>query len=316
MSVRVSVIVPAYNVEPYLRRAVTSALGQTEPSVEILVVDDGSTDGTLAVARSLEGPRVRVFESEGNLGPSAARNRAIEAAQGEWVAVLDADDWYAPVRLARLLAVAYEEAADLVIDDQHIVADGDDRPFTTQFETSGTPLTERQIVDPVAFVRSNRPGFGSLRYGSGKALMRRAFLDAHVLRYDERVRGVEDSVLYVRCLARGARFVVVPEAYYYRRKREGSITAGLIRMIENDVDVNALVLEEPEIQAVPELAEALRERLAEARSHLAYQRLLAAARSGAFGEAVAVAAGHPAVVPFGVRKLAHRLVGPGRLGAD
>ena len=307
MSVRVSVIVPAFNAAPFLPVAVASALAQTEPDVEVIVVDDGSTDGTLAVARALEGPRVRVLGDGVNRGPSAARNRAIEAARGAWVAVLDADDWYAPERIETLLVAAEAEAADLVIDDQHIVRDGEAVPFTTQFGTAGEAVRQRGVVGPVAFVRSNRPGFASLRFGSGKALMRRSFLDAHGLRYDERVRGVEDSVLYVRCLARGARFVVVPEAYYYRRKHGGSITAGLTRMLANDVEVNALVLEEPEIQALPALAAALRERLADARSHLAYQRVREAVRARALGEAVAVAAGHPAVVPFGVRKLIHRL---------
>ncbi len=303
----VTVIIPAYNVAPYLEAAVASVLAQTAPDVDAVIVDDGSTDGTLPLARSLEGPRVRVISDGRNRGPSAARNRAIDAARGEWVAVLDADDWYAPERLERLLAVADEEEADFVIDDQHIVRDGEATPFTTQFQTAREPLRQRRVLDPIEFVRSNRPGFAGLRFGSGKALMRRSFLNAHGLRYDERICGVEDSVLYVRSLARGARFVAVPEAYYYRRKRAGSITAGLVRMIENDIEVNAQVVEEPLIRSTPGLERALRQRLAGARSHLAFLRVRRALGSLALGEAVRLAAGHPAVLPFAVRKLADGL---------
>jgi glycosyltransferase involved in cell wall biosynthesis len=92
-----SVIIPAYNSAATLARAVDSVFAQTWPAHEIIVVDDGSTDDTLQVARGF-GDRVRVIH-QSNAGVSMARNRGAEAATGDWLAFLDADDWYYPDRL-------------------------------------------------------------------------------------------------------------------------------------------------------------------------------------------------------------------------
>jgi len=95
---RVSVIIPAYNAVAHLRRAVESALGQTMSDLEIIIVDDASTDATLEIAGRIaaQDSRVRVLHNERNSGPSVSRNRAIAAARGEWIAILDADDSWFP----------------------------------------------------------------------------------------------------------------------------------------------------------------------------------------------------------------------------
>jgi glycosyltransferase involved in cell wall biosynthesis len=97
----VSVVVPAYNAEPFLRTAVHSALQQSFGNLEVIVVDDGSSDGTRALAESLAvaDPRVRVVTIP-NSGVAAARNVGIEEARGEWIAFLDADDVWEPEKLS------------------------------------------------------------------------------------------------------------------------------------------------------------------------------------------------------------------------
>jgi len=92
-----SVIIPAYNSAAFMARAVESVLAQSWPAHEIIVVDDGSTDNTLQVARGF-GDQVRVVH-QSNAGVSMARNRGVEVATGDWLAFLDADDWYYPERL-------------------------------------------------------------------------------------------------------------------------------------------------------------------------------------------------------------------------
>jgi len=92
-----SVIVPAYNSAATLARAVDSVCAQSWPAHEVIVVDDGSTDNTLQVAHGI-GDKVRVIH-QSNAGVSMARNRGAEAAIGDWLAFLDADDWYYPDRL-------------------------------------------------------------------------------------------------------------------------------------------------------------------------------------------------------------------------
>lgn len=99
----VSVVMPAYNAARHIGAAVSSALDQTVHELEVVVVDDGSTDATAAIA-SAHGPRVRVV-SQGNAGVAAARNRGIAEAGGELVAFCDADDILLPTHVEALLAV-------------------------------------------------------------------------------------------------------------------------------------------------------------------------------------------------------------------
>jgi glycosyltransferase involved in cell wall biosynthesis len=94
---KVSALIPTFNRRAFIFRAIDSVLAQTVPVDEIIVVDDGSTDGTAQAIRGHYGPLVRVIEQK-NMGVSAARKRAIDEARGEWVAFLDSDDEWMPAR--------------------------------------------------------------------------------------------------------------------------------------------------------------------------------------------------------------------------
>jgi len=98
----VSVIIPCYNQGRFLGDAIDSVLAQTHRNTEIIVVSDGSTDDTASVARRY-GSRVRLIESA-NAGSSAARNRGLDCAKGQWIQLLDADDVMLPGKLAACLA--------------------------------------------------------------------------------------------------------------------------------------------------------------------------------------------------------------------
>jgi glycosyltransferase involved in cell wall biosynthesis len=109
----ISVVIPSYNCAPYLRETIESVLGQTYAPIEVLIVDDGSTDGSLEIARGFDLP-VRVI-TQTNSGVSVARNRGIDEAQGEWIAFVDADDLWEPTKLERQIESLAEEANDDVV---------------------------------------------------------------------------------------------------------------------------------------------------------------------------------------------------------
>ena len=100
----VSVVMPCYNAEAFIDSAIQSALAQTHPPLEVLVVDDASSDRSAGVVRRFEAP-VRLIE-RAHAGPAAARNAGVAAARGEWIAFLDADDLWSPDKLSLQLAKA------------------------------------------------------------------------------------------------------------------------------------------------------------------------------------------------------------------
>lgn len=105
-----SVVIPVYHCEKYLAEAVGSALGQTIPNVEVLLIDDCSPDGSGQAAKALaeQDSRVRYLCHGENMGSAAARNTGVQAARGEWVAFLDADDIWLPDKLEKQLAALEE----------------------------------------------------------------------------------------------------------------------------------------------------------------------------------------------------------------
>jgi len=215
----ISVLVAAHNAAGTIEHAVRSALDAGGPAVEVLIVDDASTDETAARTRDIGDERVRLTVGPVNAGPAASRNLALAQARGAWLAVLDADDWYAPRRLAALLAAAVECDADLVADNLLYAAAPDAAPWRTLFSPREIPRPT--WLDPLRFVACNTPGTSGPRLGLLKPLMRREFLERHDLRYDARLRYTEDFLLYAQCLMRGARFRVLPEALYGYRCRPG-----------------------------------------------------------------------------------------------
>lgn len=113
---KISIIVPIYNVEPYLLRCVRSLTGQSYHELEILLVDDGSTDGSGRIARRLAetDSRIRCLAMPGNRGVSAARNLGLDKAAGDWICFCDGDDAYSGDFVEKMLLCAQNQGADYV----------------------------------------------------------------------------------------------------------------------------------------------------------------------------------------------------------
>ncbi len=118
----VTIIIPVYNAEKYLEKCLNSVLNQTMSEIEVIVVNDGSKDSSeeMALKYSRIDPRLRVITQE-NSGPSAARNRGLREAKGEYICFYDADDWVLPEAVAELYLAAERTNADIVISSYYRV---------------------------------------------------------------------------------------------------------------------------------------------------------------------------------------------------
>src|SRR5579885_2801948 len=108
MAKRVSVIVPSYNHASFLRECLQSALDQDYSDLEVVVVDDCSSDNSLEIARSIQDPRLQVHKNERNLGAYGTQNRALEMATGDYIAILNSDDVWRKGKLSKQVALLEE----------------------------------------------------------------------------------------------------------------------------------------------------------------------------------------------------------------
>ena len=258
----VSIIIPAYNAEPTLAQAVRSALRQTEARLEVLIIDDGSTDATAAVAKDLAAldARVRLLRQPSNRGPAAARNRGLAEAKGTWIALLDADDEFAPERVATLLALGDAHNADVVADNLLLCPSGDSTHATPMI--SARTLPAAKWMPAAEFVAGN---VGSrftprISYGFMQPMIRRDFLNKHGVRYNEHNRFGEDYLFALGLLLHGARWWITPNAMYRYRVQSGTLTevqsaADLMRIRQFE---DKLLRSHPMVASDPALAKALR----------------------------------------------------------
>ncbi len=216
---RISVIVPVYKVEQYLPKCIESILEQSLADFELILVDDGSPDGSGAICDryAQRDSRLRVVHKP-NGGVSAARNTALDLAAGQWVTFIDSDDWVAPHYLETLLGLAEGDGGfDLVIGGY--TAMSGNKP-------------DRRLAFPDAAIGSER--FADLftkhriyDYGYiASKLYRRELVEQHGLRFNTAVSLGEDSffMLDYLCHASRVRLISVPDLYFYNFDTGASLT--------------------------------------------------------------------------------------------
>lgn len=213
---RVSVIVPAYNAAACVSRAVDGVLAQTWQDLELLVVDDGSTDDTRAVL-SVYGDRLRVLP-QANGGPAAARNHGLRDALGEYVAFLDADDWWEAGKLAEQVdfldahpEIGFCSTATRVVDTAgRTVGDWPCQP-------NAGPLPD------ILFMH------GTVVSGSTSGVLARRALVLEVGGFDPALRGFEDPDLWIRLAARTG-YACIPQPLTVVVRTPGSVSGHLPNM--------------------------------------------------------------------------------------
>ncbi|KRB86219.1 hypothetical protein ASE00_05680 [Sphingomonas sp. Root710] len=294
----VSVIVACFNAAAYLRAAVSSALDQSLREIEVIIVDDGSTDGSQAIAKELAATdhRVRLYRMDSNGGPAAARNRGFDLAQGRFVAILDSDDLYHPERLKRLVAVCDAVEADMIADDLIIFDDADQTPPTGFF---AAPRSKRgDWVSLAGYFRESVLYGRAPNLGFLKPLIRLDLIRDHGIRYDERLRIAEDDDLIIQLLRAGARYRTVAEAGYFYRKHGASISHRL-----SLANIEAMVLAgerlAADLRGAPaDVRRALARRNRALRNSRDFTLTIEALKTRRLAGAAATAIRHPGLLPL------------------
>ncbi len=202
-----------------------SALSQSGVSVEVIVADDASTDTTGTIVTGFGDLRVRYQRLPVNGGPAAARNAAMELAQGKWIAVLDADDMFLTDRLVKLVAMAQEHGLEIVTDNMVIEdATGARRLFIDEDLDGGL-----QCLSVTDYISRNNLFERLPNEGYLKPLFAADFLRRHGLRYDTATRIGEDFLLVAEAMTLGARYGRIRAAGYVYTTSSTSISHRLTR---------------------------------------------------------------------------------------
>jgi glycosyltransferase involved in cell wall biosynthesis len=220
--VAISVVIPAYNAERTIRETVKSVLDQSFADFELLVIDDGSTDGTLSVLEGFTDKRLQVH-SFSNAGLSASRNRGTALARGQFVAFLDADDLWTPGKLAAQLE-ALERHPEAVLAYSWVnYMDSQSKPLGQGLRRSDSGLVLEALL-LVNFLES----------GSNPLIRRTQLIEAGG--FDETLTSGEDWDCWLR-LAAHRSFMLVPQADVLYRKSAGSMSRNTVRMEKNILQV-------------------------------------------------------------------------------
>ena len=232
----VSIIVPVYNAEQYLRRCVDSILNQEYTDFEVFLVNDGSTDssGDICEEYGNKDTRVIVIQKE-NTGVSDSRNLALDRARGKYLQFLDSDDWITPDATRLFVRAAEEYGCDMVISDFYRVV-GERLSPKGDIEEEGV-LTQEEFA---AHMMENPADF---YYGVlWNKLYRRDLVEEHSLRMDTNINWCEDFLFNLEYIRYAASFQALPIPIYYYVKTKGSL-ANQNLTISNTVKMKLTVFE-------------------------------------------------------------------------
>lgn len=280
----VSILIPCYNAARWVQEAVESALAQTHPHIEVIVVDDGSTDGSVEILRGF-GDRIR-WETGPNRGGNVARNRLLELSRGEWLQYLDADDALEPGKIARQMAFLKENPeVDIVYSPVTYLVQYPDRP-------------EERYIDEIPAPHDPYVHLASWKLPqTGAPLWRKAAVRA-VGGWKPEQPCCQEHELYLRLLLGGARFAYFGETgALYRQWSDGTVCKRNIPLVhEKRLEVEERL--EAFLTEKGMLTPARRQALSQARFEIA-RGMWAYDRKGAEALIKRTRKAHPGFVPGG-----------------
>lgn len=240
--VKISVLVPVYNAEPYLAQCLGSICSQTFRELEVICVDDASTDGSLDVLKEFaeKDPRINVIRVFSNKGQSHARNLAMGYATGTYLMLVDADDWLDP----DILQEMWERAEQL---DADRVSCGFRYYYEDDPNREDCFLPDDAANSETGWIPCNPETIGKIHYGAGGMMIRRSLVEQGNLRFPEGLI-CEDLYFHYASFPRCRRASVIRRPSYVYRKHAGSstslLTTGDSRKALDYLVIIRLILEE------------------------------------------------------------------------
>ncbi len=225
----VSVIIPAYQAAGRIRETLDSVFAQTYPNVEVVLVNDGSPD-TEALEEAIRsyGERLIYIRQE-NRGPSGARNTAIRAARGKYIACLDSDDIYLPEHLANLVPLLEKRGLDLVYSDSYHLRDGVHIGRSFERQPQSPPVTFEKLLTEECAITT-----------SAMVASRQAMIDAGL--FDERYHRCEDFDLWLRMSFRGAKMDLLRQVGIEHRLLAGGLSSDQVLLKQALIEIYKKVL--------------------------------------------------------------------------
>lgn len=223
--IKVSVVMAVYNAERYLRQALGSVCAQTLKEIEIICVDDGSTDGSMEILKEFAGQddRIKILQHlEKTDGAAAARNMGLQAAKGEYLSFLDADDWFEPDMLEKAYEKASLQELDVLIFDAYVYREATGYDEEAGWVVRREFIPEEQVFAPAAC------GASLFRIQMGAAwniLFRRTFIQEQGISFAS-IHHTDDQVFVYLSFALARRMSFLPERLlHYRKDVAGSQSA-------------------------------------------------------------------------------------------
>lgn len=226
MSIKVSIIIPIYNAEKYLEQCIASAVNQTLKETEIVLIDDGSKDGSAEICKKFveADSRVSYYYKE-NEGLAAARQDGIERSSGEYIGFIDSDDWIEPDMYEKMYNAATENSADVVLCNCFEYDEAKRR-----MGIPGGVYNEQQIKDfvlPRTLITVNETGHRSnIRWANWIRIYKRSTIDENNLAFDRRFRRSQDLPFTFDVMLYAKNFVYLDEFLYHNRQDAGSLSRG------------------------------------------------------------------------------------------
>lgn len=220
---KISIIIPVYNSEKYLRRCLNSVLGQTYANIEIILINDGSTDESLLICQEYakNDARISVINQE-NKGPAAARNAGIKRATGTYIGFVDADDFIEPVMYEKMMAVAENTNTDLVVTNFKVYDAGN---LNSRIVRNTLPynkvLSQKEIKE--FFIAPYFGGYLGILPSLCNKIYKLDFIKSNNFEIDKTRVRAEDYWFNFYVFQKAFSIIVLDDAFYHYYKNEGSI---------------------------------------------------------------------------------------------